>query len=189
MTPLLSTSPAARLTAGIVVTFPYASVVKPCAPRKPSAEAPIRYIPAGAVIVKVPSGLAITVLTMETSPSYKVMVTGLLAITRPVKTGAGIGVGVGALLTVRVAGPRDRIPVNSPSPLETRAVHSTEDCPACKPLALKVKTVPLLVARLPLLPATAKTKLPFCGPLIAVTGLLPNSVATIMLLASNTTGL
>ncbi len=92
-------------------------------------------------------------------------------------------------LTVRDAGPRDGMPVSNPAPLETCAVHSIEDCPVCKPFALKVKTVPLVVARLPLLPAMAKTKLPFCGPLIAVAGSLPKSVATVILLTSTSAGL
>ena len=129
---MLFTSPAARLTVGMVVTTPAVSVAKPCAPRKPSAEAVIPYVPAGAVRLKVPSALATTVAATELSGLYKRMVTGLLASTCPVTTGAdkGVGVGVGVSsfpLIVRIAGPRDKILVRTPSPLETRAVHSMED--------------------------------------------------------------
>jgi hypothetical protein len=47
------------------------------------------------------------------------------------------------------------------SPFETRAVHSIAVCPACKPVTLKVKAAPLVVALLPLLAAIATMKLPF----------------------------
>lgn len=80
MTPLLSTSPAARLTRGMVKVLPAVSVAKPCAPRNPSAEAEIPYVPAGAVRLKIPSSTIIT-LKRELSGLYKRMVTGLLAST------------------------------------------------------------------------------------------------------------
>ena len=48
----------------------------------------------------------------------------------------------------------------------------------------KVKTGPLVVALLPLLPAIAKIKLPFCGLLNAVAGSAPNKPAAATLLTA-----
>lgn len=187
MTPFPSTSPAARLTSGMVVMLPAVSVAKPWAPRNPSAEAVIPYEPAGAVRLNVPSALAITEAAMELSALSKRMVTGFPASACPFTTGADTGVGVGVSappLTVRIAGPRDKILTRAPSPLDTRAMHSIEVCPVCNPVALKVKAAPLVVARRLLLPAMAKTKLPFCGPLSAVAGSAPKRPAAAMLLTS-----
>src|SRR5204863_4431661 len=47
-----------------------------------------------------------------------------------------------------------------------------------------VKAAPLLVALLPLLPAIATMKLPFCGPLIATAASAPKRGVTAMLLTS-----
>lgn len=101
-----------------------------------------------------------------------------------VSKGGGVDVAVGilprTLSPVPVAGRSKRIL----SPLETRAAHSSAVCPACRPFTSKVNAVPLAVALLLMLPAIATMKLPFCGPLIAVTGSAPKRLATRMLLAS-----
>jgi len=120
MTPLLSTSPAARLTIGIVLTTPSVSVAKPWAPRNPSAAAAIAYVPAGAVRLNVPSALATTDAATELSALYKLMVIGLPAMTCPVTTGAEVGIPP----TVRLAAPRDKILTRVLLPFETSAVHS-----------------------------------------------------------------
>ena len=107
-------------------------------------------------------------------------------------TGVDGSVGVGVSVSVGVGElPRTLSPVpvagrseSTLSPLETRTVQSSAVCPACKPLTSKVNTVPLAVALLLMLPAIATMKLPFCGPLIAVTGSAPKRLATRMLLAS-----
>lgn len=94
----------------------------------------------------------------------------------------GVGVEVGALpITVRLV-PVDERLVRILSPLETRAVHSIALCPSCRPLTLKVKAAPLVVALLPLLPAMATIKLPFCGSLIATAGSGPKRLVERMLL-------
>ena len=62
---------------------------------------------------------------------------------------------------VRVAGPVEGKEMMLLSPFEARALHSTVVCPDCSALTSKVKAVPLVVALLPLLPATATIKLPF----------------------------
>ena len=74
--------------------------------------------------MKVPSALAFSVAASELSALYKRMVTGLLAMTCPVITGAGKGVGVNVgngvdvgagvgvdtfPFIVRVAAPRDKM--------------------------------------------------------------------------------
>ena len=93
----------------------------------------------------------------------------------------GVAVAVGALpVTVRLV-PVDGRLVSEPFPVETRTVHSIDVCPACKPVALKVKAVPLVVALLPLLPAIAKIKLPLCGLLNAVAGSEPNKPTAVTL--------
>ena len=107
-----------------------------------------------------------------------------------VKMGVGdsTGVEVGTIpATVRLV-PVEGRSVSILSPFETRALHSIALCPACKPLTLKVNTTPLVVALLPLLPAIATMKLPFCVPLIAVTGSAPKRPPTTMLLASSKFG-
>ena len=149
--------------------------------------------------MKVPSALAFTVAASELSGLYKRMVTGLLARTRPVITGAGKGVGVNVgrgvgvavdtFPMVRLAPPVDGISTRILSPFETRALHSIITSPACKPLALNVNAVPPTVALFPLLPAIARMKLPFWGPLIAATGSAPNRFVTTMLLTSTRAGL
>src|SRR6476620_12076748 len=101
-------------------------------------------------------------------------------------TGDTTGVGVGVVVVPRITtlAPTKGSSVRRLSPLETRALHSTADWPAFKPVRLNVNTVPSVVALLPLLPAMATMKLPFCGPLIAVAGSAPNRSATEMLLTS-----
>lgn len=100
------------------------------------------------------------------------------------KIGVEVIVGVGKIpRTLRLA-PIEGRAVSTLSPLETRTVQSSPVCPVCKPFTSKVNAVPLVVALLLLLPAIATMKLPFCGPLIAVTGSAPKRLATLMLLAS-----
>jgi hypothetical protein len=100
-------------------------------------------------------------------------------------TAVCVAVAVGALpVTVKLAAPVDGTLVRTLSPLDTRAVHSTEVCPACKPVTLNVKAVPLDVALFPLLPAMAKIKLPFCVLLNAVAGSAPNKLAATTLLTA-----
>jgi len=94
----------------------------------------------------------------------------------------GVGVGVGVLPRTTRLAPTNASSVRRLSPLETRALQLTADWPAVKPVTLKVNTVPSVVALLPLLPAIATMKLPFCGSLIAETESLPNKLATEMLL-------
>ena len=102
--------------------------------------------------------------------------------------GEASGVKVGATpTTVRLAAVDGRS-ISTPSPLETRTLHSMAACPACNPLTVNVNTVPLEVALLPLLPAIAAMKLPFTGPLIAVTASAPKRLAMAMLPASNRLG-
>jgi hypothetical protein len=94
----------------------------------------------------------------------------------------GVEVGVGVPpVTVRLVPVEERL-VRILSPFDTRAVHSIALCPACKPLALKVKAAPLAVALFPLLPAIATMKLPFCGSLIATAGSAPKRLAAVILL-------
>jgi hypothetical protein len=101
----------------------------------------------------------------------------------------GVEVGVGVLpVTVRLVPVEERL-VSILSPFDTRAVHSIALCPACKPLALKVKAAPLVVALFPLLPAIATMKLPFCGSLIATAGSAPKRLAAVMLLTWTRLGL
>lgn len=95
----------------------------------------------------------------------------------------GVEVGVAVSTMVRLVPVEGRL-VSILSPFDTRAVHSIALWPACKPLALKVKAAPLVVALLPLLPAMATMKLPFCGPLIATAGSAPKRLVTRMLLTS-----
>ena len=100
------------------------------------------------------------------------------------KIGVEVIVGVGKIpRTLRLA-PIEGRAVSTLSPLETRTVQSNAVCPACKPFKSKVNAVPLVVALLLLLPATATMKLPFSGPLIAVTGSAPKRLATVILPAS-----
>lgn len=74
--------------------------------------------------------------------------------------------------------------VNAPLPCEMRAVQSMAVNPACRPFTVKVKTVPLVVALLPFLPAMAAMKLPSCGPKIVVAASAPKRFVKVMLLAS-----
>ena len=101
-----------------------------------------------------------------------------------VSKGVGVDVAVGilpkTLSPVPVAGSSESML----SPLETRTVQSSAVCPACRPFTSKVNAVPLVVALLLLLPAIAMMKLPFCGPLMAVTGSAPKRLATLILLDS-----
>jgi hypothetical protein len=96
--------------------------------------------------------------------------------------GVDVKVAVGALpIMVRLAvveGSSSR----TLSPFETRTIHPTEACPACKALALNVNVGPLVVALFPLLPAIATMKLPFCGSLIAAAASGPKSPPTAILL-------
>ena len=93
------------------------------------------------------------------------------------------GVGVDDPRTVMLV-PTYGMLVNAPLPCEMRAVQSMAVSPACKPCTVKVKTVPLVVARLPFLPAMAAIKLPPCGPKIVVAGSAPKRFVNVMLLAS-----
>jgi hypothetical protein len=96
--------------------------------------------------------------------------------------GVDVNVAVGALpIMVRLAGV-DGSEVRILSPFETRAVHSMVACPACKALALKVKADPLVTALLPLLPAMATMKVPFCGSLTAAAASAPKRLPTAILL-------
>ena len=111
-----------------------------------------------------------------------------VAVSAGVGVDVNVGVGVPSII-VRVAAPVEGKGVRLPSPIETRAVHSIEvsaTCPKgrCKAVTLKVKAGPLVVALLPLLPAMAKIKLPFCGLLNAVTGSAPNKPPATTLLAA-----
>src|SRR6185369_3220617 len=96
----------------------------------------------------------------------------------------GVGVGVGVLPRITRLAPIKGSSVSTLFPVETRALQSMADWPAFDPVTLNVNTVPLVVALLPLLPAIATMKLPFCGPLIALTESLPNKPAIEMLLTS-----
>src|ERR1051325_6388752 len=96
----------------------------------------------------------------------------------------GVDVGMGVFPRITRLAPTNGSSVRRLSQVETRALHSTADWPAFKPVRLNVNTVPSVVALLPLLPAMATMKLPFCGPLIAATVSLPNKLAIEMLLTS-----
>lgn len=99
-------------------------------------------------------------------------------------TGEGVKVGVAPFpLMVRLAEVEGRV-VRTLFPCETRAIHSIADCPACNPLTLKLKAAPLVVALLPLLPAIATMKLPFCGVVNAAAGSGPKRFVTTMLFTS-----
>lgn len=96
--------------------------------------------------------------------------------------GVEVNVAVGAIpIMVRLAAVDGRA-VRILSPFETRAVHSMVACPACRALALKVNAGPLVVALLPLLPAMATMKVPFCGSLIAAAASAPKRPPTTILL-------
>src|SRR5512147_585042 len=95
----------------------------------------------------------------------------------------GVGVGTTTLVMFNTA-PSHSMLVRVLSPLEVRALHSSAVCPATKPLTSKVNTGPLVVARLPLLPAIATMKLPFCGPLMATAASVPKRLVVTMLLTS-----
>ena len=100
--------------------------------------------------------------------------------------GVGVSVSVGVGVAPRIA---RSVPVagrseSTLSPLETRTLQSSAVCPACRPFTSKVNAVPLVVALLLLLPAIATMKLPFCGPLMAVTGSAPKRLAMLILLDS-----
>jgi len=303
MTLLPSISPASNVTFGNEVVPPLVIVAEPAALRKPGAVATTAYVPAGAVRLKVPSGLAGTDATNVFVASYKLTVTGLVASTCPlsvpagrgvgeatgvsvkvgvgdtsgvevnvdvgdstgvavkvevgvgdsagvevevavglafgsvvdvavavspgtlvavgvavspgtvvavgvavspgtevavgdpsgvevsvgftVPTGVGVKVAVGALPVTVTSVPVEERGVSTLSPFETRTVHSTEVCPVCKAVTVKVKTGPLVVALLPLLPAIATMKLPFCGPLIAAAASAPKRELIVMLLTSS----
>src|SRR5688572_24149546 len=96
MSPL--TSPATNLVGGCVLVLPPTIVAAPSVLRWPLAEARMPYLPAGAVKLKVPSALAVTEVTNESSRLYSSSVTGLPANTCPVRVpvvGMGVAVGVG----------------------------------------------------------------------------------------------
>ena len=94
-----------------------------------------------------------------------------------------VGVGVDNPRTVMLV-PTYGMLVNAPFPCEMRAVQSMAVSPACKPFTVKVKTVPLVVALFPFLPAMAAMKLPPCGPKIVVAASAPKRFVKTMLLAS-----
>ena len=102
-----------------------------------------------------------------------------------VNGGNGVGVSVGVVPVTVTLVPVEESDVRVLSPLETRALHSTALCPACKPVTLKINAVPPAVALLPLLPAIATMKVPFCGPLIATAASAPKSPLTTILLTSS----
>ena len=108
--------------------------------------------------------------------------TGVSEVGVGVSKGVGVKLGVGSSPTTVRLVPVDEILVSRLSPLDTRAVHSIAVCPAWRPLALKVKAAPPAVALLPLLPAIATMKLPFCGSLTATAGSGPNKFVATMLL-------
>ena len=62
-------------------------------------------------------------------------------------TGPGVEVTVGIMPPITRLAPVDGRVVRALSPFETRTVHSTEVCPDCKAVTLKVKTAPLVVDR------------------------------------------
>lgn len=95
-----------------------------------------------------------------------------------VSKGVGVKVAVGKLPTTVRLVPVDERLVSTLSPLETRTVQVIALCPACRPVAVKVNAVPLVVALLPLLPAIATMKLPFCGSLIAIAASAPKRLVT-----------
>ena len=105
--------------------------------------------------------------------------------TVPTAVGVCVTVAVGALPVMVITVPVEERDVSTLLPVETRTAHSTEVCPACNAVTLKVKTGPLVVALLPLLPAIATMKLPFCGPLIAAAASAPNRDPMVMLLTSS----
>lgn len=281
MTLLLSISPASNVTFGMEVEPPLVIVAEPDALRKPLAVAFTVYVPAGAVRLNVPSGLAGTEATRLFPASYRLTVTGFPAMTCPVNDPAGKGVavivgvfvgrgvevkvgvgdsmgvevnvgvgdstGVDVKVCVAVADPSgvevceavgvaepSGVDVGDPSgvevcegtgvadpsgvdvavgdptgvgvkvavmgtlrmvrpvpvegrdarrlsPFETRAVHSIGVCPPCRPVTAKVKTGPLVVALLPLLPAIATMKLPLFGPLKAAAASAPKRLPISML--------
>src|SRR5574341_848210 len=296
ITLLPSRSPASSVTLGNEVVPPPVIVAEPAALRKPGAVATTAYVPAGAVRLKVPSGLAGTVATNVLAASYSLTVTSLPAKTCPLRVPVGRGVGEGTGVDVEVAvgdstgvevcvavgvgdstgvevavgrvpvgvgdstgvevavgrvpvgvgdstgvevevgkvpvgvgdatgvevavslGPAVAVAVGDPTgvavcvavgalpvivtvvpveeidvstllPVETRAVHSTEVCPACSAVTVKVKTGPLVVALLPLLPAIATMKLPFCGSFIAAAASAPKRDPIVMLLTDSSVAL
>lgn len=101
-----------------------------------------------------------------------------------VGVGVSVSVGVGELPRTLSPVPVEGRSESTLSPLETRTVHSSAVCPACRPFTSKVNAVPLVVALLLLLPAIATMKLPFCGPLMAVTGSAPKRLVLLILLDS-----
>src|SRR5688572_11900387 len=101
-----------------------------------------------------------------------------------VSKGVGVDVAVGRLPTIVRLVPVEGRLVRRLSPFETRAVHSISVWPACNPSTLNVKAAPLVVALLPLLPAIATMKLPFCGSLMAAAASAPKSEVTAILLTS-----
>lgn len=106
-----------------------------------------------------------------------------------VVTCGGDGVDVGERPRMERLVPTDGIFVRMLVPWDTRASHSMLEIPSAMPLTLNVNTTPLVVALLPWLPAMARMKLPFCGPLIAEAGSWPNKPAATILLASRSVGL
>lgn len=142
-------------------------------------------------MLNVPSALAVVEAATVLSGLYKRMTTGLLAMTCPeIKVEEGrVAVGDGMLPTMVSVSPMEGMLSNTPCPFETRAVHSIGVCPSCRAFARKVNAGPLVDAFCPLLPAIARMKLPFCGPFIADTGSVPNSVVTPILLTSIKLGL
>jgi hypothetical protein len=127
----------------------------------------------------VPTGVGVST-GVEGVPTGVGVSTGVETV--PTGVGDSNGVGVGALPIIVKLVPMEGRFVRTLSPLETRAVHSIADWPACRAVTVKVNTVPLVVALLPLLPAIATMKLPFCGSLIAVAASVPKRPAMTMLL-------
>lgn len=142
------------------------------------------YVPAVKGKLNVPSGFAIVWAAREASGLKRRIVTSLLAITRPLIKGSAGGVAVSAFPKMVTVPGMYKILSSELSPFETRARHSMLVCPVINPFTLKVKAAPLEVALLPLLPATARMKLPFEGPLIADTGSAPKRLAMVILLIS-----
>ena len=105
--------------------------------------------------VAVSSGVGPVAVGVGDSPGVDCVAVGV-SIGVDVKVGVGDSPTTGRL--VPVAG---RL-VSRLSPLETRALHSMGLSPACRPLTLKVKAAPPVVALLPLLPAMATMNFPVC---------------------------
>ena len=134
------------------------------------------------VAVSDPFGVCVAVAVAEPSGVAVGDSTGVTDV--GVSKGVGVDVAVGRLPTIVRLVPVEGRLVRRLSPFETRAVHSISVWPACSPSTLNVKAAPLVVALLPLLPAMATMKLPFCGSLMAAAASAPKSEVTAILLTS-----